>query len=395
MPDIYLDNAASTKPFRQALDAYSELSEDCYANPSSLHKRGIEASYKIKWAKELILSECGFGPDQADIAFTSGATEAANLAIKGIIGRSAAYESSHIALSAIEHPCVSEPCLECERKGASLSVISVDSFGQIDINSLKESVKPNTKIVSIIWANNEFGSIQDIGRIASIVKSKNPKALLHFDCVQGFGKLKGDFANADLITISAHKFHGPKGVGALIMRKGLNIKEQIQGGSQQGHMRSGTLNTPAIYAMAKALETMGSENAESKLRDLGEHCYNELSKRFGRSMFNSHKNGFSPLYAPHIFSLSFAGLKGEVIMRMLEASDIFISTGSACSSSAKEKPSALYSIGASADEVAGAVRISIGMFNTKEEISIMAEKLAEAVGQLSRAMGNKRGNQCC
>jgi len=385
MADGYFDNAASTQPLPSVLEAFTSYLGTQYANPSSLHKKGIEASYCLAYAEQEILSTLGMRDGK--VVFTSGATESANMAISGILTRGESLQNRTVLTTAIEHPCVSETCHYFESLGAKVGWIGTDENGQVDKQALLSAVDEKTALVSLIWVNNEFGAVQDIAGLSRAIKAKNTKTLIHVDAVQGYGKLKADFSNVDMVSISAHKFHAPKGIGALAMRKGITMKPLMHGGGQQANLRSGTINSPGIFAMAKASEAMREINAGDTLRDLGSYCYKELSLRFAPESFNSHKGGFDTAYAPHIFSLSFPGLKGEVLVHMMEEKGFYLSTASACSSTATKKNSPLLAIGADLARVEGTVRISLCALNTKMEISEMADCLYGAVSELSRIYG--------
>ncbi|MDR2519883.1 MAG: cysteine desulfurase [Eubacteriaceae bacterium] len=385
MADCYFDNAASTKPFEETVDAYATYMSQNYANPSALHKKGMQAEGALRYAEGQLLRALGLKRGRA--IFTSGATEAANLAIGGVLERSESLVGKSAVTTAIEHPCVSEAIRHYQSKGADAAFVPVDRYGQVDRGAFLGAIGPTTAIVSFIWVNNEFGSVQDVAALAKAAKEKNPKALIHVDCVQGFGKLAADFSFVDMMTVSSHKFHGPKGVGALICREGISLAPLSYGGGQQGGVRSGTVDAPAIYAMGHASETMDRTGYAARLAQLGEFCYAALSGRFAPEYWNSHKNGFSSGYAPHIFSLSFPGLKGEVLVHMLEEEGIYVSTASACSSAKPGKASPLLSIGCDSNRVDGALRISLSAFNTEDEIEFMVSRIAHSVERLARIMG--------
>lgn len=376
---IYLDNAASTMPYPEVAEYLYDYMQNSYANPSAIHKFGFECAKVIKYAEEQILRLAGL--NDRNVIFTSGATESANLCIKGTAERFEDIKKIHLIMTPIEHPCVSEAVNYLNRKGAQMSIVGVDKYGIINEEELLNVINENTKLISLIWVNNETGITQDISGILKRIKSKYPNIMLHIDAVQGFGKIKADMSNADFITISAHKFHGPKGVGALICKKNTTIIPQILGGGHQNNLRSGTVNTPLIGAMGKACELADITAYQTHVINMRDNIIkrikNELS---GKALINT--NPDESEYAPHIVNVSFPGLKGEVILHILEDKDIYISTASACSAH-KKHSTVLSSMGISKEMIDGTVRISLSEFNTKEETDILVDELKSAVSTLS------------
>ncbi len=381
---FYFDNAASTKPYDEVIDYYVQISKNIYANPSALHKFGYEAAKLVEEAKEKLLSM--YNLKDYDVVFTSGATESANLAIKGTIGKYEDITKTHIVTTGIEHACVTQPCLYLENKGSKVSFLRVNSFGKIDIDELKNVLNKNTKLVSIIWVNNENGIIQDIKAIAETVKEVSPQALLHLDATQGFGKISAGLSVADLISVSAHKFHGLKGIGALFIKKGVSLNCVEHGGGQQNGLRSGTINAPMIAALGKTCELTNVSSTYQILKERQHYLYKAIENVFGDDVINSRI--FEDDYAPHILSVSFPSLKGEVLLHMLESNDIYVSTSSACSSHKKNK-SVLANLGFSQERITGTLRLSISEFTTEEEIDFLVEKLDEAVGTLKILRGKR------
>ena len=380
----YFDNAASTKPYKEVIDYYAQVAQNIYSNPSALHKFGYEAAKLTEDAREKLLAV--YELKDYEVVFTSGATESANLAIKGTIERFEDISKTHIITTGIEHACVTQPCLYLEGRGAKVSFLGVDRYGKIELDELKNAINKNTKLISIIWVNNENGIIQDIKKISETIKSISPQILLHIDATQGFGKVPADLSVADLISISAHKFHGPKGIGALFIKKGISLNCVEHGGGQQNGLRSGTINAPMIAALGKTCELTDISSSYRILREKQQYLYGALVKKFGEDVINSHiyENG----YAPHILSVSFPSLKGEVLLHMLEANDIYVSTSSACSSRKKIK-SVLANLGFSHEKITGTLRLSISEYTTEEEIDFLVSKLAEAVETLSLLRGKK------
>lgn len=375
---IYFDNAATTRPYDEVIEAVANYERQLYANPSSLHKFGFEASKVADDTAQKVLKVLAL-QGKYKVVFTSGATESANLAIKGTLEKYDDISKAHIITSTFEHPCVSEAVKYCMKKGAQASFINIDRFGIIKQDELTEAIKPNTKLASFIWVNNETGAVQPAAEIIRRIKKENPEVLVHVDATQGFGKIDDPLTDADMITISAHKFHGPKGVGALIIKDNLTFVPLLHGGGQQMGIRSGTLNAPAIKGMGKACEILLAQNPKIKIKSLQIYLYERLSKMFGIDAINTKLKESS--YAPHILSISFPGIKSEVILHMLEQHEIFVSSGSACSSH-KKHTSVLSAIGLNDRATQGTIRISLSEFNTTDEIDFFAEKLKNIIERL-------------
>ena len=377
--ECYFDNAATTMPHRQVADYLYEAMLNNYANPSSLHKKALEAKKYIDYATPQILQVLNLTGRK--VIYTSGATESANLAIKGTLEKYDDLSKNHIITTLIEHPCVSEVFEYYEGKGISVSYIPVDQFGQINEDFLLSAIRPNTRLISLIWVNNEFGSVQPLSKLIPKIRDVSPGILIHIDAVQGYGKILDDLSDADMISISAHKFHGPKGIGALIIKKNITLFPQILGGGQQENIRSGTINAPMIGALGKACE-MISFDAIEHIKQLQTYLFQNLRNKYGDELFNTKLE--SSNYAPHIMNISFSGLKGEVILHMLEEDGIYLSTASACSSHKKNKNSVLKQIGRTAKEIDGTIRLSLSEYNTKDEIDYFLEKLSVITEKLSR-----------
>ncbi len=380
MNNIYLDNAASTVCYENVAEYLAKELTTNYANPSSAHRFGISASREVENATKTILSFYGLKEDKWNIYFTSGATESANLAIKGTLEKYDDVKKAKIITTAIEHPCVGKVYEYYEKKGTETVFLPVDRYGKADLHKLSEEVDDKTKMVSIIFVNNETGIIQDIKAIGEIIKKKNPKALFHVDATQGYLE-KLDCTNVDMLSISAHKFHAPKGVGALIVRKGITLSPVLHGGGHQGGVRSGTVNSPLIGSMALALETLKKNDPAEKIREVQEYLYEKIKENFGEEVINSKIH--EEKYSPHIVSISFEGLNGSHILYNLEENGIFVSTSSACSTHSKEK-SILEKMGMTRKRAEGTVRISMSEFTTKEEIDIFVENLKNIVTKLRK-----------
>ena len=303
--EAYFDNAASTKPYEETAEYMKEYMLSYYANPSSAHKKGFEAHKIIKYTDIQILT--AFNLDDRRIIYTSGATESANLAIKGTLEKITDVSNCRIITTTIEHPCVSEVCKYYEKKSVDVKYIEVDEYGKINEKSLYESITSNTKLISIIWVNNELGIVQDIANIMRQIKQINPHTLIHIDAVQGFTKVTADLSLADMISVSAHKIHGPKGIGALILKKNIMLQPQHLGGGQQNNFRSGTIPAPLIAGFGKSCEIHNQKSSIEDIKKVQNYLYTELSNKFGSSVFNTRL--IENEYAPHILNLSFSRFK--------------------------------------------------------------------------------------
>jgi cysteine desulfurase len=293
-----------------------------------------------------------------------------------------------IVTTTIEHPCVSEVFAHAQRQGVKASFVPVDRHGRVDGGQLHDAVSRNTRLVSLIWVNNEVGCLQDITKLIHAVKAANPDTLVHLDAVQAFGKVEADISAADMVSLSAHKFHGPKGVGALLVKGNIPLAPQILGGGQQENTRSGTINAPAIFAMGKAAEITRLTNPAAGIRAIQTCLYNALREAFGDGVFNTRL--MEAEYAPHIVNFSLEGLKGEVLLHMLEEDGIYVSTSSACSSRRDHKDSPLYALGYGRERVDSALRVSASEMNTTDEVDFLMDRLKAAAGRLG---GRKAGKQ--
>ena len=378
----YFDNAASTKPYDEAVELYAKLLSTEYANPSALHSFGYEAMKLVEAAKKEVTSIHNL--KDFEPVFTSGATESVNLAIKGTIDKFADIKKTHIITTGIEHACVTNTCLYLEEKGASVTYLPTDSLGRIDTGRLTDAINEHTKIVSVIWVNNETGIVQDIDAVCRAVKARDRSILVHLDATQGFGKIPQDLSCADLISVSAHKFHGMKGIGVLYIKKGVHINGVMKGGGQQDDLRSGTINAPMIASLGKTVSMTDPVKVNAVMLPLRDMIYDRLTASFGEEAVNSKIRQAD--YAPHIINVSFPGLKGEVILHMLEDNGIFISTSSACSSR-KKKKSVLEHMGFSQERINGTIRISISEFTTEEEVDLLIDELESAVDLLKALRG--------
>ncbi len=379
LKEIYLDSAASTKTYEEVSERVSHYFLNEYANPSSLHSKGF-SSFKI-------IDECSknllrlLNLKNRKVIFTSGASESANLAIKGTVEK---YDKSKISIIAsnIEHPCVSNVYKYYKNLNVCVKFIEVDEFGVVNIEKLINNIENNTKLVSIIYVNNEIGVVQDIEAIIEKIKNKNKDTLVHIDATQGVGKIDLFLEKADLISISAHKFHGPKGVGALICKNNITLVPLIHGGGQQNNLRSGTINAPLIAGMNEAIKKNVENFSENKeiYKELFFYTIEKLKSNIENVIINTPYENAKTSY--HILNISFKSIKAEVLLHMLEDQGIYISTTSACSSK-KGNSSVLKALGLEARVIMGSIRISFSEFNTKEEIDYFIEALKTSVNRLS------------
>jgi cysteine desulfurase len=376
-PMYYLDNSATTKPYKEVIETVSWMLEHTYANPASLHGLGFRAEQTVEDAREKLADELHAKP--AEIIFTSGGTEANNLAIYGVVNR---YQNrgKHIITSAIEHDSVYEVFQKLEQEGFAVTYLSVDEDGMISLEELHASLTNETILVSVMHVNNEMGAVQPISEIGQLLTGY-PKVFFHVDAVQSFTKMPIDVQamKIDLLSVSAHKFHGPKGIGALYLRKNKQIAPLLIGGGQEMGIRSGTLAVPLIAGMAKALEITIAKR-ESFLQNT--HFWKTELITSLTSLKGIRINGEKGV--PYILNFSCVGLKSEVLVRALEDENVFVSSKSACSSK-KEAPSrVLLAIGRKRSEAISGIRISMGMLTTATDISHCQKALQNVIPTLQQ-----------
>lgn len=379
--EIYLDNSATTMVYPECCSLmYSVMTKE-YGNPSSLHRKGIEAEKIIKTAKAQIART--IKASDKEIYFVSGGTEGDNLAILGTAG---AKRGRHIITSKIEHPAVLNAIEELERKGYEISYIPVDKNGRCIINEFQRMIRNDTILVSVMLVNNEIGTIQPIKEMSDILRKRNKTAVFHVDAVQGFGKIPftAEDLGADMITLSSHKIHGPKGMGALYIKGKSLIKPIIFGGGQQGNVRPGTENVPGIAGFGLAAE-LAHTDFNNKIQRMT-NLRNKLKEGIIKNIPDVSINTPDENSAPHILNVSFLGAKSEVILHTLENDGIYVSSGSACSSHKKAPSYVLTAIGLKPDLIDGSIRFSLSEFTTEEEIDITLEKLTTAVSGIRRLM---------
>ncbi len=372
---IYLDNASTTKPSEAAKNAFLEACDN-FANPSSLHALGLKAEKIVSSAKEEIAKKLEVGTE--NIYFTSGGTEANNMAILGYCHANHKM-ARHIITTKVEHPSVMSPFQKLEEEGFLVDFVGVDSDGRINMEEFSDALCGDTLFVSVMAANNETGTIMPIPEIKKIMKQKAPKAILHVDAVQGFGKiqLKPMLWGADMMSVSAHKIHGIKGTGALYSNTA-RLKPLLFGGGQQKDLRSGTENVPGIAAFGAAAALVDTDN--SKILKTRMAIKKALEERIENITFN----GSDEYQTGYVLNVSFIGIKAEILLHMLEAKGIYVSTGSACSSNKPMPSHVLNAMGKTAEEINGAIRISFDKPLDDNKIKIIADEISAGVKEIRK-----------
>ena len=377
MQKIYLDNAATTKVSNEVLTEMLECYGDTFGNPSSIHSFGREASALVDKARDRVASL--INAERGEIYFTSGGTESNNWAIVGLALANRA-KGNHIITSAVEHKSVLEACKRLERLGFEVTYLPVDKTGLVDIAKLLHFITHKTILVSIMAANNEVGTIQNLNAISKIAHEKG--VIFHTDAISAVGNFKIDVKDleVDALSISAHKFNGPKGVGALYVKKGVKIDNLIVGGEQEKGKRGGTLNVPQIVGFGKACEIL-QENYIidcKKTKYLRDYFVNTLEKEIPNITINGHLHQKTP----QIASVSFNNIDAEALLCLLDLAGIAVSTGAACDAGSVEPSHVLLAMGKSIEEAQSTIRFSFGTNNTKEEIDYVVAELKKDVERL-------------
>jgi len=373
---IYLDNAATTPLLGEVLDEMLPYMKESYGNPSSLHKLGRQANNALELARKRIARLIN---SQGKVVFTSGATEANNLALKGL-----AYamrdKGNHIITSTVEHEAVLEPCRELEREGFKVTYLPVDRNCVVDLDALERSIDEKTILVSIMFANNEVGTMQPVKKIAEIAHKHDVS--FHTDAVQVVGKIPVDLRelDVDLITLSAHKMYGPKGVGALCINDDLKIESIMHGGGQENEIRSGTQNVAGIVGMGKAAD-IAIQNIDmysSQVKNLRDSLVASVLKDIQHSKLNGHPTQRLPNNA----HFTFLGVNGEDLIIKLDENGVAASTGSACSVQKQKASHVLKAMGFNHEEITGSLRLTLGIQNTEHEIEQTLANLSKVVHEL-------------
>ena len=380
--EVYLDNSATTRPYPEVSKEVQRIMLEEYGNPSSLHRRGSAGERLLQSSRQMLAEVLDVS--DSEIIFTSGGTESNNMAVLGS-ARRYLKRGNHLITTAIEHASVLEPFNRLEKEGFEVTYLIPDGQGTVSPEKVAEAQPPRTILVSIMHINNEIGSIQPIPQVSAILKNCNPEIVFHVDAVQSFTKLplSPKDQGIDLLSISAHKFHGPKGVGALYLREGIFLEPLTRGGGHEKGLRPGTENTPGIRGMALAAK-LSYENRKEKMGKL-----QSLKERFITSLETEHPwirlNGPGKGEgAPHIFNISFPGLKGEVILHALEEHGIYVSTGSACHANTHSPSHVLQAIKLDQKSLDGTIRFSLSHLNTREEIEYAITKIIPVVSGLKK-----------
>ncbi len=384
--EAYLDNSATTRVFPEVAELMTKIMCDDYGNPSSLHMKGVQAEQYLRYARETLAGLLKAG--EKEIIFTSGGTEADNLALIG-----AAFanrrKGNHVITTQVEHPAVLKTCEYLESVGYRVTYLPVNAWGQISLEDLQRAMTPETILVSIMHTNNEIGALQPVAEAGALIKRINPQTLFHVDGVQGFGKARiyPGKMNIDLLSVSGHKIHGPKGIGFLYMGEKVRIQPIIHGGGQQWNLRSGTDNVPGAAGMAKAAELLYQHYDEDRVRLY--QC-----KRFFmdgvRKIEGVRINGLLPGEAdgngtaPHIVSVSVQGVRSEVLLHALEEKGIYVSAGSACAARKPQPSATLKAIGVEQALLGATIRFSFSVYTTVEELDYTLRMMYDKIPMLRK-----------
>ena len=379
--EVYLDNSATTRCFDQVAELMTHIMCEDYGNPSSLHRKGVEAEKYTRYAKEVIAKNLKV--NEKEIFFTSGGTEADNLALIGC-ARANCRSGRHLITTQIEHPAVLQAMKYLEDEGFRVTYLPVDKTGCVRLEELERAITGETILVSIMHTNNEVGTLQPIAEAGALIKRMNPRILFHVDAVQGYGKFKiyPKRMKIDLLSASGHKIHGPKGAGLLYVDEKVKIKPISYGGGQQGGMRSGTENVPGAAGLAKAVELVYANLDQDVARMYQiKKAFVEGIRKINDIVINGHpdENG-----APHVVSVSFRGGRSEVILHALEDKGIYVSAGSACSARKPQPSATLQAMGVEKELLGSTIRFSFSVFTTMKEINYTLETLYDIIPMLRR-----------
>ena len=387
--EIYLDNSATTRVYPEVAELMKQIMLEDYGNPSSVHNKGLDAEKHLRLAKTRLAA--ALKAKEKEILFTSGGTEYDNLAIIGG-ARANQRAGKHIITTKVEHPAVLKTFEYLEKEGFETDYLGVDELGRISLEELKSKLRPDTILVSVMHTNNEVGAVEPVAEAGAVIKAYNPKILFHVDAVQGFGKAEiiPSKAHIDLMSISSHKIHGPKGVGVLYVKDGVRLIPISYGGGQQEGLRSGTLNVPGIAGMGLAAEMITKDLAakREKLFEIKNAFLKRVSEIPGLKVNGCERTESGDFNvketAPHIINISVPGMRSEVMLHALEEQGIYVSAGSACSSHSKKESSTLKAMGATAAEMDGALRFSMSEATTSEDMNTAAAALKAVVDKFGK-----------
>ena len=377
---IYLDNAASTKPRKEVIEEMIRVMNNEYANPDAIHEYAHKTLLNMKNQKEKMARLLGL--NSKEMYFTAGGSDGNNIIIQGIVEANS-RNKKHLITTKIEHSSVYEIFRNYEKEGYEVDYLDVSEYGEVDVEQLERLIREDTILVSIIAVNSEIGIIQDLEKISKIIKNKNKETYFHTDFVQGLGHTKVDFSKLeiDAITITSHKINGPKGIGAIYVNKNVKIKEIMYGTNKENGMVKRTLPTELIFGFMKAIE-IAYNNYEKEVKyiyELKKYFIEQLKKNIDKIRINSLLE--LEKSTPTILNVSFGGVKGEVLTSFLGMYEIYVSTGSACSSR-RGNSRIIESLGVPNEQVEGAIRFSFSIDNTVEEVDIVIQKLIECVAQI-------------
>ena len=372
--EVYLDNSATTRVSNSVADVICDMLVNNYGNPSSLHTKGLQAQHSVENARAILAKE--LGTTDREIYFTSGGTEANNMAI---IGTALAKRKTgnKIVTSAVEHSSVIESCKYLETLGFQVEYLPTDTRGAVSLEALQQAIDENTILVSLMYVNNETGAIFPVDKVPRIIKKNNSPAVFHIDAVQAFGKMpvKASKLKADMITVAAHKIHGPKGVGALYIKKGVRIIPRLYGGEQQNKIRPGTESSALIAGFGQAVKEIDL-TVNNRVKELNKYLREQLNQVEG-VVINSTENALE-----YILNFSVVGIKSETMLHFLADKNIYVSSGSAC---AKGKQShVLGSMGLTKEVTDSAIRVSFSKYNTIDDIDILITAIKQGVSSLVR-----------
>lgn len=379
--EIYLDNSATTVCFPEVVEVMrQQLCED-YGNPSSLHRKGVQAEEALRNAKETIARVMKV--QEKELLFTSGGTESDNLALMGA-AHANCRRGKHLITTSIEHPAILQTMKHLEEEGFRVTYLPVNSQGCICLGDLERAITGETILVSMMHTNNEVGSLQPIAEAGALIKKMNPNIVFHVDAVQGFGKSRiyPKKMNVDMLSVSGHKIHGPKGVGFLYINEKTKVKPILFGGGQQGGLRSGTENVPGIVGIAKATELM-YQNLDEDVARLYElkKCFVEGVEKMEDVVVNGPA---VTMGAPHIVSVSFRGVRSEVLLHALEDKGIYVSAGSACSAHKPQPSATLMAMGVDRELLSSTIRFSFSVYTTMEEINYTLQMMYDIIPMLRK-----------
>ena len=379
--EAYLDNSATTRCCEEAAQLVVKLLTEDYGNPSSLHNKGVIAENYMNDARKKIAKTLKV--QEKEICFTSGGTESNNLAIIGV-AEANKRSGKHVITTSIEHPSVSATMVYLEEHGYEVTYLPVDAYGVISLDDLKAAIRPDTILVSLMQVNNEIGAVEPIAEAGALIKQCNPQTLFHVDAIQSYGKMRIYPAkmHVDLLSVSGHKIHGPKGIGVLYIDEHVKIKPIVFGGEQQKNVRSGTENVPGIAGIGLAAK-MIYENLDEKvaaMRAMKEHFIEGVKQIPDTTIHGL----YDETSAPHIISVGFAGIRSEVLLHALEDKGIYVSSGSACASNHPQISGVLKGIGAGQQFLDATLRFSLSEFNTMEEIDYTLDTLYNIVPMLRK-----------